>query len=80
MEPVDPDWVIEARRNSDWIEAHLDELLQLYDGQLIAVANQQLIAHDADPEVVRQQLQGYDPTRVLCYFLTSEIMHFVSVW
>ncbi|MFN8512251.1 MAG: hypothetical protein U0841_06600 [Chloroflexia bacterium] len=43
MEPVDPDWVIEARRNSDWIEAHLDELLQLYDGQLIAVANQQLI-------------------------------------
>jgi hypothetical protein len=80
MDQVDCEWVLEARRNSDWIEEHLEELLQQYDGQWIAVANQQLIAHDPDPEVVSRQVQGYDPTRVLRHFITSEITHFVSVW
>jgi hypothetical protein len=68
---VDPEWVIAARRNSEWIEAHHEELLQQYDGQWIAVANQQLVAHDPDPEVVGRQAQAQGFTLALCYFLSS---------
>lgn len=73
---VDPDWVVEARRNSAWSEAHYDELLRQYDGQWLAVANQQLVAHSFDPGDIRQQVQEFDPTRVLCYFLSSDTISF----
>ena len=76
VEDADPEWLIEARRSSDWIEAHRDELLAQYDGQWIAVANQQLIAHDPDPLVVRIQAQERGFPLALCDYITSEVMRF----
>ena len=75
-EEVDREWEFEAQRNYEWIDAHREELLSLYNGQWLAVAEQQLLAHDPDWEVVVRQARERGFAQPLCYFLSSEAIAF----
>ncbi|MFQ5884690.1 MAG: DUF5678 domain-containing protein [Thermoplasmata archaeon] len=63
----------EHRNNHKWFEKHYEELVKKYDGEHVAVHQQQVIDHDRDLRTLLKRVRNEFPSEeVFVHYVTTE--------
>ncbi|MGC9069557.1 MAG: DUF5678 domain-containing protein [Thermoprotei archaeon] len=69
----------EHERNSKWFKKNYQNLVEKYDGMLIAIHKQEIVAFDKDPSKLREKIlaKGLNPMTVTIEYVSKKPLEFI---